>query len=159
MIRLVTLLIHFFGFGMLVTVVLAGFILDRQFRKAPDPPSKAAVLRNLKVIGLLSPLAMLIMLLTGIMNMRNLGVGLFDLGWLAYKIVFFVIAVISGILFGIRSRQRGSLVQKVAAGSAPADAEVHLKALNTQILLFYFVMALLLVIIVALSIYGHLGGQ
>lgn len=159
MIHLITLLVHFFGFGTLVTVTLAGFILDRQFRKATDPQARAATLRSLKVIGLLSPIAIIVMLITGIMNMRNLGIGLFDFAWLAYKIVFFAIAVISGILFGIRGRQRGALAQSIASGNAAPDAEMKLKSLNTQISLFHFVMTLLLVIIVSLSIYGKLGGQ
>jgi hypothetical protein len=153
------LIVHFFGFGTLVTVTLAGFILNRQYRKASDLKTKALILRTAKPIGLLSPFAILLMLITGIGNMHAIGVGLFDLGWLAYKIVFFAIAAISGILFGIKARKRGILVHQMAEGTAPVDAAVTLKGYDTQMSLFYVVMPLLMILIVSLAVFGRLGAQ
>ncbi len=154
-----TLLFHFIGFGLLVTINVAGFILNRQYKTAPDFQTKSIILRSLRPIGLLSPIAILLMLITGIGNMHNIGLGLFDAAWLAYKIIFFAIAAISGILFGVIARKRGMLVQQIAVGKAPADANDKLRGYDSQISLFYIVMPILLLIIVWLSIYGKLGGQ
>jgi len=157
--RFVILLLHFLGFGLLVTVTVAGFILNRQYKKAPDLQSKAVLLRAMKPIGLLSPISVLLMLITGIGNMHALGLGILDLGWLTAKIIFFAIAVISGILLGIQSGKRGKLVQQMVNGQAPANANELLSGYDRQVLLSYIVMPLLIIIILALSIYGKLGGQ
>jgi len=157
--RFVILLLHFLGFGLLVTVNVAGFIINRQYKKAPDLQSKAVLVRAMKPIGLLSPIAVLIMLITGIGNMHALGLGILDLGWLAAKIIFFAIAVISGIILGIQSGKRGKMIQQMVQGQAPANANELLSGYDRQVSLSYIVMPLLIVIILALSIYGKLGGQ
>ena len=159
MARELTLLFHFLGFGLLMTTAVAGFIINSQYRKADNLQSKSTILRTMRPLGLLSPLGILIMLITGIGNMHALGVGLFTLGWLSYKIVFFAIAAISGIIFGLQSKKRGALVSKMAAGNAPADADRLLKAYDQQVSLSYIVMPLLLLLILWLSVYGRLGGQ
>jgi hypothetical protein len=157
--REINLLIHFLGFGLLVTINVAGFILNRQYKKAPDLQTKATILRVLRPIGLISPVAILIMLITGIGNMHFLGLGVLDMGWLTAKIIFFAIAAISGVLMGIVARKRGKLVGEMAAGRAPAEAEQALQSYDRQISLAYVVFPILLIIILWLSIYGRLGGQ
>lgn len=142
-----------------MTINVAGFFINQQYRKSTDIQQKATLLRAMRPIGLLSPIGILIMLITGIGNMHALGLGLFNAGWLAYKIVFFAIAVISGVLFGIKAAKRGKLVAKMAAGSAPADAATTLASLDSQLSWSYVVMPILLLIILWLSIYGRLGGQ
>ena len=157
--REINLLIHFLGFGLLVTINVAGIVLNSQYKRAPDLQTKATILRALRPIGLLSPLAILIMLVTGIGNMHFLGLGLLDMGWLTAKVIFFSIAAISGILLGVVSRKRGKLVGEMAAGKPPANANEMLASYDKQISLSSIVMPLLLVIILWLSIYGRLGGQ
>ena len=160
MARVLTLFFHFIGFGLLLTTTVAGYILNGQYKKAPDLPSKATILRTLKPIGLLSPIALLIMLITGIGNMQLLGYTVLDLpGWLAYKIILFVIAAISGVLFAVKSRKRAGLVIEMVSGKAPSDASDRLKAYDKQIGLFYLVLALLMIMILLLSINGRLGIQ
>ena len=154
-----TLLFHFFGFGLLVTISVAGVILNNQYKKAQDFQTKAIILKSLRPIGLLTPIAILLMLITGIGNMHNIGLGILDAGWLTAKIIFFAIVAISGILFGVISRKRGKLVQQLAGGNADAEATRQLQGYDKQIDLFYIVMPILLIIIVWLSIYGKLGGQ
>ena len=157
--REINLLIHFLGFGLLVTINVAGFILNSQYRKSQDLQTKATILRAMRPIGLLSPLAILIQLATGIGNMHFLGLGILDMGWLTAKIIFFAIAAISGILMGIVARKRGKLIGEMASGKAPAASEQLLQSYDRQISLSYVVMPILLIIIVWLSIYGRLGGQ
>jgi len=157
--RFLILWIHLIGFGMLMTVNLAGFILNSQYKKAQDLQGKATLLRAMRPIGILSPIAVVIMLITGIGNMHELGLGVLDVGWLTAKIIFFAIAVISGVLFGIQSSKRGKLVQQMAGNQAPANAQDQLKGFDRQIGLSYAVMWVLIAVILALTVYGRIGGQ
>jgi len=157
--RQIFLFFHFIGMGLFVTVQAAGFILEMQYRKAPTLEAKAVLLRALKPIGLLSPLAVVIMLVTGIGNMVELGLGVFSMGWLTGKIIFFAIAVISGLLFSVKARKRGALVQTMVKGEAPTNADGLLKDFDKQVGLFYLVSMLLLIVIVGLAVYGRTGGQ
>jgi len=158
--RQLILMLHFFGLGLLVTSMVAGFILNNQYKKAKDLPTKATILRSLKPIGLLSPFASLIMLISGIGNMHMLGYSILELpGWLAYKIVFYALAVISGILFGVKGKKRGALIQQMSAQTAPANADELLRGYEKQITLSYIVMPIIFLIILYLSILGRLGVQ
>lgn len=157
--RELTLILHFLGLGLLVTTSVAGILLNRQYKKAPDLPTKAIILRAAKPIGLLSPVAMVLMLLTGIGNMHAIGVGIFTFGWLSAKLVFFMIAVVGGVLLGIASKKRGALVAAMAAGKAGDDAEKKVSAYDNQIGLGYVILPVLLLVILYLSVYGRLGGQ
>ena len=159
MLRETILFFHFLGFGTFVAIQLASFILESQYKKAPDLQTKAIILRALRPIGLLSPIAIIIQLISGIGNMQMLGYGLLDMGWLTAKIIFFAIAVISGVTMGIKSRKRGTLVGQMVQGKAPADAEKLLKEYDKELGRFFLVMPLLLILILCLSIYGRLGGQ
>ena len=92
--------------------------------------------------------------------MHSLGFSLFELpGWLAYKIVLYAIALISGIMFGILARKRGALVAQMAAGTAPSTAEETLKGYDRQVGLSYLVFTILFFIILSLTIMGRLGTQ
>ena len=159
MARILILLAHFIGLGLLIAVQVGSFILDSQYRKAPDLQTKAILLRALRPIGLLSPVAMVIMLSSGIGNMTQLGFGLFSMGWLTAKIIFFSLAAVSGVLVGITARKRGALVMSMLKGEAPKDANEVLKSYDKQLRLSHVVFPVLLIIILSLSIYGRLGGQ
>jgi len=157
--REITLLLHFLGLGLLVTASAAGILLNRQYKKAEDLRTKALVLRAAKPIGLLSPVGMLVMLITGIGNMHALGVGMLTLGWLSAKLVIFAIAVVAGVMMGIISRKRGALVASMAAGQAGPDANQKLASYDSQVMFGYVLLPLLLLAILYLSVIGRLGGQ
>ncbi len=160
MAHVISLFFHFIGFGLLVTTITAGYLLNGQYKKAPDLPTKVIILKALRVIGILSPVAMLIMLITGIGNMQSLGYTVLDLpGWLAYKIILFTIALISGIIFAVKSRKRAALIQQMAGGTTPANARETIESYDKQISLFYLVLLILLILILFLSINGRLGAQ
>ena len=158
-IREILLVTHFLGFGLLVTILLSSYILSAHYRKAPELQSKATILRAMKSIGLLSPLAILIMLITGIGNMHAIGVGLFTFGWLTAKIILFAIAATNGIIVGIKSQKRGMLIGKMLKGDAPPDAEATVKQIDGQVKIFLYTNTILLLLIVILAVYGRLGGQ
>jgi len=169
--REMTLVLHFLGLGLLVAAGSAGILLNRQYRKAADLNTKALILRAAKPIGLLSPVGMLIMLITGIGNMHALGVGILTLGWLSAKLVFFAIAVVVGVTMGVISRKRGALVASMAAGAtgaagtsgagtnAGSGSEKRLALYDRLVATGYVILPLLLLVIIYLSVYGRLGGQ
>ena len=149
----ISLLVHFVGIGMLFTTIFAGWILNARARKAPDWKSRLVVLKLLRPIGILSPAGVVVMLGSGIANMHFTNMGLFTASWLTLKLVFFALAVISGILFGVRGTQRTRLVEQLAGGSAPESAERTLAGLEHQQRFFFLVQTVLILIILALSIF------
>lgn len=152
-------LIHLFGFGTLVTTLLAGYILERKFRKEDDWGLKLYLGGIMKTIGMISPFVAIIMLITGIGNIHNRlsgsGIAWYQEGWLVAKIICFAILVINGGANGPRlSKNRTMLVKAIKDKTAPADAEQKLQRYNGQLALFYIVQSVLLIAVVALTVFG-----
>lgn len=152
-------LIHLLGFGAIVTTLLAGFILDRKFRKEKDWGLKLYLGGPMKTFGIISPFAGLIMLITGIGNIHNrLGgsnVAWYQEGWLVAKIICFAILLINGLASGPRlSKNRMMLVKAINDKTAPPDAEQKLAGYNRQLTIFYVVQTVLLLAIVFLTVFG-----
>ena len=169
--REITLLIHFIGFGIIATLNIAGIILNNQYKKAPDLQAKGAILRAMKPIGMLSPAAIIIMLVTGIGNMQMIGIrfvgttvdgtyepGILDIGWLTGKVILFILVATTGVMHGIKSRKRGALVGSMIQGKAPANAEELLRQYDKQINLNYIIFPIVVTAILFLAIYGRLNG-
>ena len=156
---LVYMFFHLIGFGLIMTLMESGWLLHMQYVKAPDFKTKLIVLSSARAVGLLSPIAIALMLLTGVANMHTRALGLFTESWLAIKILLFVIASANGVVFGIRSRKRGMLVAQLAQGSAPAGSEVKLVAMDKAALAFHIVQSVLLIAILILTVWkpGRFG--
>ena len=155
----ITFLLHLVGFGVLCTTLLAGFILDRKFRAQTDYNLKLHTAGIARTIGLLSPVAALLLLATGIGNIHNRYAGSplswFDEGWLVAKIIIFVLSVLNGSLTGPRlSKGRAKLVKALSEQSAPANAEELIRSYNSQITLFYLVQTVFLILILFVSVFG-----
>jgi|WetSurMetagenome_2_1015567.scaffolds.fasta_scaffold75556_2 hypothetical protein len=150
-------ILHLTGFGLLVTATLGGWILFRRYLQLDDYRSQAALLKGARSIGLLSPLAILVMLVTGIGQIHFYGYGLFAQTWLTLKLSFFLIAATAGVLFSIRSSKRGQLIDQLAEGTAAPEAEKIVRRLDSQQRVFYFVQSTLLLLILLLSVIkpGH----
>jgi H+/gluconate symporter-like permease len=73
--------------------------------------------------------------------------------------VIFAVAVILGAMLGAKMSKRGKLVGSMISGSAPADAPKELEKSDKQISLISMILPILLMCILALAIYGRLGGQ
>lgn len=152
-------LIHLLGFGVLVTTLLAGYILDRKFRKESDWGLKFYLGGVMKTFGLISPFVAVIMLITGIGNIHNRlggsGLAWYQEGWLVAKIICFAILLINGLANGPRlSKNRMMLVKAIKDKTAPADAEQKVEGYNRQLTIFYLVQAVLLLAVVFLSAFG-----
>jgi hypothetical protein len=157
--REATLLLHLIGLGLLMTTMVGGILLHRQYRSTQDLRAKALILKTARPFGLLSPIAMAVMLITGIGNMHALGVGLLDLGWLSAKITLFAVAVVAGTVLGVVAGKRGKLVHTMSLGDGGPDAEARLASLDRTLVIGQVLMPLLVVGILYLTVIGQLGAQ
>jgi hypothetical protein len=154
-----TFVLHLLSFGVLVTSLLAGFILDRRLRSEKNIDLKIYVGAIARIIGLLSPLAALLLLLSGIGNIYNRYAGStmswFQEGWLVAKIMFFALMLLNGVVYGPKlSRSRMNLLKSIRDQAAPPEAEKLLASVNRQLTLFYLVQTVLLLVILYLSVFG-----
>ena len=155
----ITFLLHLLAFGVLTTTVISGFILDRKLRKEPDHRVRLTIAGIARTIGLLSPIAAVLLLFTGIGNIHNRFIGpemrWYTEGWLVAKIVLFVVMVLNGMIYGPRlTRGRLKHLTSIAEQSAPPNADGALRSFNRQITMFYFVQMLLLLLVVYISVFG-----
>lgn len=155
-------ILHLIGFGLIFTALLGGWMIERRIRGESDWNQKLYIGKISRLFGLLSPIASVIMLLTGIVNIYNLYNGNIYLwyteGWLIAKIILFAFLLINGAIFGpILVRRRTKLMQAIAEKTALEDAKDNFKILSKSITTFYLVQFLLLFIILCLSVFG--GGK
>ena len=155
-------LFHLIGFGLIFTSLLGGWIVERRIRSEQDWNQKLFIGKIGRRFGLLSPIASIIMLLTGIINIFNLYNGnitrWYSEGWLIAKIILFAFLLINGAIFGpILIRRRTKLMQGIAEKNPSNDAGSNYKILSKSITTFYLVQFFLLIIILCLSIAG--GGK
>jgi uncharacterized membrane protein len=158
----ISFLFHLIGFGLVFTSLFGGWLIERRIRAEQDWHQKLYVGKIGRRFGLLSSIASVVMLLTGIINIFNLYNGninlWYDEGWLIAKIILFAFLLINGAVFGpIIIRRRTKLMQGIAEKTASDDAESNYKILSKNITTFYLVQFLLLIIILCLSVAG--GGK
>jgi hypothetical protein len=155
----ISFVLHLLGFGVLTTTLLSGFVLERKFRSDIDFKLKLYTAGISRVIGLLSPFAALLLLVTGIGNIHNRMLGSsqawYNEGWLVAKIILYAVMVFNGLFYGpALTRNRLKAMKAQAEQSAPPDAEVLIRSSNKQITMFYLVQTLLLLFVVFLSVFG-----
>jgi uncharacterized membrane protein len=158
----INFLFHLIGFGLVFTSLLGGWIIEGRIRAEQDWNQKLSIGKIGRRFGLLSPIASVVMLLTGIINIFNIYNGNISLwyseGWLMAKIILFAFLLINGAVFGpIIIRRRTKLMQSIAEKTTSDDAEGTFKILSKNITTFYLVQFLLLIIILCLSVAG--GGK
>jgi len=158
----INFLFHLIGFGLIFTALLGGWILERRIKAEKEWNQKLFIGKISRRFGLLSPIASIIMLLTGIVNIFNMYNGNINLwyteGWLIAKIILFTFLLINGAVFGpILIRRRTKLMQRISTKTSPEDPEAIIKIMNRNISTFYLVQFLLLMIILYLSVAG--GGK
>jgi putative copper export protein len=155
----INFIFHLIGFGLIFTALLGGWILERRIRTELDWNLKLYVGKIGRRFGLLSSIASIVMLLTGIINIFNLYNGNITLwyteGWLIAKIILFAFLLINGAIFGpILIRRRTKLIQGIIENTAIEDAGINIKIISKNITTFYLVQFLLLFIILCLSVAG-----
>jgi len=148
----ILLVIHLVGYATLFAATVGGWIIHTHYKSADDHRTKSLLLKSLRPFGILSPIAVAVMIASGIGNMVYFGIGPFSEGWLSSKLVLFLILVVIGVIFGTRSVRRGKLVAQLAEGTAPDDAVTQVAALDRQLSMFYPAQFALLLIVLCLSV-------
>ncbi len=155
----VNFIFHLLGFGILFTSLLGGFIVERKLRAQSDFSLKLYTASISRAIGLLSPLAALLLLITGIGNIQNRSFGTteswYNEGWLVAKLILYAIMVLNGVIYGPRlTRSRLKLIRAQSEQNAPPNAAATIHSYNAQLTLFYIVQTILLFLILYLSVFG-----
>lgn len=145
-------LLHLIGFGLLSASTLGGWLIFQRYIRLEDRRSKIALLGATRGLGLLSPVGIVVMAVTGIGQMHMYGLGLFTQPWLSAKLLLFLIAAAAGIVFSIRSRARTRLVSQLAEGGAPDGAEEKVARFDGQIRVFYLLQTTLLTAMLLLAV-------
>jgi len=158
----INFLFHLIGFGFIFAALLGGWILERRMKAEKEWNQKLFVGKINRRFSLLSPIASIIMLFTGIVNIFNMYHGNITLwyteGWLIAKIILFAFLLMNGAVFGpILIRRRTKLMQRILEKKELENAEATIKIMNKSISTFYLVQFLLLMIILYLSVAG--GGK
>jgi len=152
-------LLHLIGFSFVSALIIAGWILNARLIAEQDPALKLYLGRIMKGLGLLSPIAAAILLITGIGNIYNLygdtGIEWYTQGWLVVKIILFGILMVNGMLFGpALSKKRMKIVQSTLEEGETEERSNTLAQLNAQIRWFYVVQAVLLLGVLFFSAFG-----
>lgn len=160
----VAFVLHLLSLGILMTTLLGGFILDRKIRSELDVRMKLFTAGIARTFGLLSPLAAVLLLLTGIANIHNRFLGStavwYTEGWLVAKVILYVVMVFNGMVYGPGlTRSRVKIFKSQIDQTAPPDAGALIRSINKQLTLFYLVQMLLLLFIVYLSVFGSAKHQ
>lgn len=152
-------ILHLLGFGLLVASIAGGFLLDRTIRKETDVKLRLFAGHISRKLGLLSPFAALILLITGIANIQNMFVNSskswYEEGWLVAKVILYGVMLLNGTLYGPKlSRARMRFLESLSKDPGVAGTGDPLKSHNRQITLFYIVQTLLLLLILIVSVTG-----
>jgi hypothetical protein len=153
----IAFILHLFGFGLLTTALIGGLLLEFRFRGEQEITQKIFILSLEKRFWLLFPFVCLLMLATGTGIMYNSFGPSFTAvpGWLSAKIIFFAILLVNGAFLGpLLIRKRTKFLHTVEEGIFSEKIGPTIKTFNRNILSYYAVQILLLLIILFLSVFG-----
>ncbi len=122
----ISIFIHYLGIGILITSILGGFIVHNSYRKSSNITEQLIFLKILRPIGLLGPIGLGIMLISGIGNLMFLGFASQDVisqRWLMEKLFMFFLVLIIGLYSGIRSKKRATLIEQIISGNENTKIE------------------------------------
>lgn len=111
------LLFHLIGYGVLISVLIATPILEYYLRREESYKDALKLANIISRIGLLSPIAALLLLISGILMMQLWGYDLFSHGWLTGKLLIFLVMVVTGVYSSMTiGRERRKIYQELIDG-------------------------------------------
>ncbi len=154
----VSLFFHLIGVGMIFTLLLAGPIIEANFRWENDIRMKQHAAKMLRSVGLLSPFGALVLILSGIGNMVFLHITVGNLfgsaAWLGLKLLVFIVLLAIGMVISPKTaRQRAMLLDQMNQINPPEDAGEKMESLNSKQTLFFLANWILVVVIVLLTLF------
>jgi uncharacterized membrane protein SirB2 len=111
------LLIHLLGYGLLISVLIVTPILEYYLRRMENHEDASKIANIISKIGLLSPVAVIFLLISGILMMDFWGYGLFSQGWLTGKILIFLVMIVTGAYSSMTvGKERRKIYQELIEG-------------------------------------------
>jgi uncharacterized membrane protein SirB2 len=135
--------------------IIAVPIVESMFRSAHDAASALMVYKVILKIGLLTPIAAGILLLSGTATIITVQYSVFNEKWLLLKLAFFIIMNLLGFLQGKSYRIRGRLVESLALGNAPETAATAVGMLTRKLATFNRLQTSFLCIILLITLFRH----
>ena len=142
--------LHMLSVFLLGGIMFGTFMIERHMRQATDWPSRARLGMLARNIGMLSPIATAVLLISGIGNMVTFGYTMSQAFgpatlWLGVKIVLFFIATINGTVTSMAmGKKRMGIMMAVKNGGSPEQAETALRATFGTMNIFYAVQFILI---------------
>ncbi len=154
----VSLFFHLIGVGMIFTVLIAGPIIEANYRWENDLRMKQHTAKLLRGVGLLSPFGALVLVLSGIANMVVKNITFANLfgsaAWLGMKLILFVVLLIIGMTTSPKiARQRAMLLDQMNQLNPPEDVNDKMSSLNSTQTISFLVQWILVLLILLLTLF------
>jgi uncharacterized membrane protein SirB2 len=148
------LIIHLIGFGLLAGVVFITPVLESSLRKTVNYSDALGQLKLISKVGLLSPIAVVVMLASGIGLMYAYGYGIFTYGWLTGKLLIFLVLLLNGGYAAVNiSKKRREIYEDLAAGKDNPRLPGELLRMHNRQSQFTRLQALFLLMILIFTVY------
>jgi uncharacterized membrane protein SirB2 len=148
------LIIHLIGFGLLAGVIFIIPLLESSLRKTVNYNDALSQLKIISKVGLLSPIAVVIMLASGIGLMSTLGYGIFTYGWLTGKLLIFLVLILNGGYAAVNiSKKRREIYEELAAGKDNPRLPGELLRMHNRQSQFTRLQAVFLLMILIFTVY------
>ncbi len=148
-----SLLVHIVGVGLLFAGIVPVWIVESMLRSAVDARSAHLYHKAMVNIGILTPVASAVLLISGVTNIVAERLDFWSQGWLMIKLALFIAMGAIGAIQGKAYRTRGRLVEAIALGDAPATAPADVEMFSRRLSLFNRTQSLLLVLILIVTLF------
>ncbi len=151
--------IHMVAVFLLGGIMVGTLMIEKHLRLTADWPSRARLGMLGRNLGMLSPIASGLLLMSGIGNMVTFGYTMSQAygpaaTWLGVKITLFLIAVVNGTVTSIRmGKKRMAIGATVRGGGSSEQGEAALKATFGTMNVFFAVQFLLVIGILFLVVF------
>ncbi len=148
------LLIHFLGYGLLISVLIVTPILEFYLRRMESHEDASKIATIVSKIGLLSPVAVLFLVVSGILMMDFWGYGLFSHGWLTGKLLIFLVMIVTGAYSSITvGKERRKIYQDLIDGKDNPKLPGELLRIHNTQSQYTRIQTLFLLMILIFSVY------
>ncbi len=148
------LLIHFLGYGLLISVLIVTPILEFYLHRMESHEDASKIATIVSKIGLLSPVAVLFLVVSGILMMDFWGYGLFSHGWLTGKLLIFLVMIVTGAYSSITvGKERRKIYQDLIDGKDNPKLPGELLRIHNTQSQYTRIQTLFLLMILIFSVY------
>ncbi len=147
-------LLHLLGYGLIISVLIATPILEYYLRRAESYDDALKLATIISRIGLLSPIAAIILFISGALMMGMYGYGIFTHGWLTGKLLIFLVMVVTGAYSSMNvGKQRREIYNDLIDGKDNPKLPGELIRVHNRQSQYTRIQAIFLLMILILTVY------